>query len=81
MSHGVFGTLDGVYTLEYNDVPPEMRFEKPCVFELCAVAEDQGLADRDAVLTARRGAGHGAGIGVVSADSGILNEQRHSTSW
>ena len=44
MSHGVFGTLDGVYTLEYNDVPPEMRFEKPCVFELCAVAEDQDLA-------------------------------------
>jgi hypothetical protein len=42
MSHTVFGTLDGVYTLECDDVPWRMRFEKPCVFELSAIAEDQG---------------------------------------
>ena len=34
--------LSGVYTLECDDVPSEMDFEQPYVFEFSAIAEHLG---------------------------------------
>jgi hypothetical protein len=68
MSHTVFGTLDGVYTPEHDVVPSEDEIREALRLRVIRDCRRSGTRDRDTVLTAWHGAGHGEGIGIFSAE-------------
>jgi hypothetical protein len=68
MSHTVFGNLNGVYTLECDDVPSEGELREALRLRVIRDCRQSSKGDRDTVLTAWHGGWTCEGIGIFSAD-------------
>jgi hypothetical protein len=68
MSHTVFGTLDGVYTLECDDVPSEDEIREALRLRVIRDCGGSGTRDRDTELTAWHGGWTREDIGIFSAE-------------
>lgn len=68
MSHTLFGNLNGVYTLDCDNVPSESEIRDALRLRVMRDCRRSGKRGRDAVLTAWHGGWTREGIGIFSAD-------------
>jgi hypothetical protein len=74
MSHTLFGNLNGVYTLDCDDIPSEDEIRDALRIQVMRDCRRSGKRDRDTVLTAWHGGWTREGVGIFSAD--ILRTSR-----